>query len=337
MRVKEPVVFTGFYGAVANCEIPAFVDASLSLAKRKNQDVVFISDNPQARKYENQGIRVQVYETPTVEVTRFLSTWENRSNQADWLVSTWFTRFLYLHHYMVTEEFPTCWLLDTDVLCFTDLSRLSALLASQNSKAALSTPPLSLNLEASSPHTSWWTVDALASFCEFLLNTPVEAEVALARKWQLHQKAGLDGGVIDMTYLFYWQSKRNDVSNLYLRQIRGILIDHQVQLLQAPAGKFAKSSITGLRNLIPWFHGLVASRLRGGRIPKAFATLHLQGEAKTYLHLFAAWFGHVWVPDSGANISRSLGLLASAQIERARNRLARFADRFPSPRQLRDK
>ena len=147
---------------------------------------------------------------------KFRASYRHRSHNGYDYELFCFLRWFYLLDYLDREDLESVFYLDSDVVIYTDLSRLYA-----NGSAAYyvvekqSSPthrPGTMRNSYAVGHISFWTREMLQRFCIFLRLDKEEYD----KKWRYHVAHGLPGGVEDMDalYLFWRDEGRADIVNL---------------------------------------------------------------------------------------------------------------------------
>jgi hypothetical protein len=118
-----------------------------------------------------------------------------------------FKRYFYLLAVAKIRGLDHFWLIDSDAIVLQDLSVIAHnFLIPNHYWAGVSTRHQDSMDWASSPHTSYWTINGLQDFIYFLLNLyRGEIRKKLDQKYEWHLKQQIPGGICDMTALFLWQ------------------------------------------------------------------------------------------------------------------------------------
>ena len=113
------------------------------------------------------------------------------------------------------EKIFTC---DSDVMIYSDLARAEGTLGDYDLALSITETQWKYRWAASA-HVSYWTLDALVGFCEFIqraYTTPALLH-KLEEKWAWHQETNTPGGICDMTLLWLFSRDKNVVN---LAQVR---------------------------------------------------------------------------------------------------------------------
>jgi hypothetical protein len=183
------------------------------------------------------------------------------------------------------------WLIDSDILLFENLSPLETFLINNSYDCAIWTPAQSEYMWTSSPHLSFWTIDALENFVDFIMKTYRYNFIKLQEKWQYHLKEKLQGGVCDMTLLYLWNIEGNqniyNIDNLY--KDLGVIHDSNISFSDNinldnffEKNYFAMKKLANIKEVI-FKKGryYIISKDRGRLFP--VASMHFQGAAKVFM------------------------------------------------------
>lgn len=205
-----------------------------------------------------------------------------------------FKRYFYLYEVAKLRGLTHFWMIDSDAIVLQNLSAISNdCLLTNGYCAAISTPRQS-SIDrggywwASSPHTSFWTLNGLENFIRFLGGLyEGELRKMLNEKYEWHIKNNMPGGICDMTALFLWQRSKNNVYNLAKAHLDGLLFfDNNLN----ESGNVSDHEFLMVRNVMLkkvirkgdgyW----VSKQVDGQHIPAA--ALHFQGRAKSCMATF---------------------------------------------------
>jgi hypothetical protein len=205
-----------------------------------------------------------------------------------------FKRYFYLYAIAKQRELHHFWMIDSDAIVLQDLSTIANdFLIPNHYCAGISTPRQSSFHEAGfwwacSPHTSFWTLEGLQDFLNFLSNLYTgEVRKLLDQKYEWHLQNNMPGGICDMTALFLWQRSKTNVYNLAKAHLDGLpffdnnlnedgnVIDHEFLMV---SNVILKKVIN--KDNRYW----VSKQADGQSIPAA--ALHFQGRAKACMATF---------------------------------------------------
>lgn len=159
-----------------------------------------------------------------------------------------FKRYFYLYAIAKERGLTHFWMIDSDAIVLQDLSDITNnfLLANQFA-AGVSTRHQDQFDWASSPHTSFWTIDGLGDFLNFLRNLYIgQTRTLLNEKYQWHLDNQIPGGICDMTALYLWQKNRQDICNLAKVHLDGLpLFDNNLN----ESGNMTRNEFHMVRNV----------------------------------------------------------------------------------------
>ena len=193
-----------------------------------------------------------------------------------------FKRHFALLDFMRATGIEDAWLLDSDFLLLKPLPERQEI---PGGYCGLSIPGAQRRLEwVASPHCSFWTVEALASFCAFAIATYRDRAAMLADTYRERAKAGLRGAISDMTLLYLWAEGEPRVANLF-NFSRGGIIDHNIRVLTQPDGTSFQEEFR-MKKLSFAGDAVHAETTAGARVP--LYGIHFQGMAKVLIQELAA-------------------------------------------------
>ena len=123
-----------------------------------------------------------------------------------------FKRFYLIYEFMIQQDICECIMLDSDLCSFVSYLKLD--FVQSGFDAAYSIPEKQEPFVwAGSPHMSYWKVEGLKQFLEFIEDSYKNNIELLERKYQYHKESGKDGGICDMTLLYLWM--KNGTARIY--------------------------------------------------------------------------------------------------------------------------
>lgn len=208
----------------------------------------------------------------------FLKFYRHHSGKSEEYELWCFKRYFLLLDALAASGVSHAWLLDSDFILLKPLPHSEKFLV--NTICGLSIPGDQLPLEwVASPHCSFWTVEALKSFCSFCLETyRVEAEM-LAETYRERARTGVRGSISDMTLLYLWSQSERRVENLF-NFCQGGIIDHNIRVLSQPDGVKFKSEFR-MKKLILREDEVLAEMIEGGSV--SLYGIHFQGKSKALI------------------------------------------------------
>ena len=163
----------------------------LKQANRWSKNVHLLGD-------ASNSLKTGSLENLQTDIPKFISTYEHLSTNGQNVELFCMTRWLALRNFMRAGGFKVCLYLDSDVLLFSD---------PDEEWPRFKQFEFTLT-HWTSGHSSFWTLDGLEKFCDFMLNlyrdkSGYEWE-KISSHYHIRRKHGLDGGVCDMTLLEYY-------------------------------------------------------------------------------------------------------------------------------------
>lgn len=273
-----PITFTHRFGI----KTPKweYLPAAIEQAQRYNPRVVLIGDD------SNVSLDVEYYHY--AEYFQEAKVFEPHYSH----MCTNHHRFeLYnLQEYFVLERFmQDCnlgkmFLCDSDVMLYCDISELEDWLSSYDLACSIPKAQWKYRWSASA-HVSYWSLEVLTEFCEFILETYSTPHLLrkLGKKWAWHQRTGTPGGISDMTLLWQFCKMKKAISLTRVRD--GATFEHNINVSEnwLPDEYRMKSGIkevTWRENQPYGFNLKLGKWIR-------FNALHFQGGAKGLLNSYA--------------------------------------------------
>ncbi|GAB1716108.1 MAG: hypothetical protein NTAFB05_11500 [Nitrobacter sp.] len=191
-------------------------------------------------------------------------------------------RYFLMRDLFRREKISEGWLLDSDLLlvdALPDRSRFP-----EGTICALSAPPVDDPLDRHfSPHCSFWTLEALESFCNFMINAYARRSEQLRALDRERRSRGITSAMSDMILLGQWGLDDPRVFNTF-DFTDGGMIDHNLRGHEQPVGVKLKSRFGNkvlIRRNGHWWTETDEGRL----IP--LRCVHFQGAAKILIKDFA--------------------------------------------------
>ncbi|QSJ18690.1 hypothetical protein JYQ62_07990 [Nostoc sp. UHCC 0702] len=264
---------------------PNFLNFALKSAANFNNTVVFIGDKT------NKDLWSNYWDSTLKESSKFQAFFKNyvhMSTTGEHYTLAGIQRFFYLEQWMQQENIKKTFLLDGDIVTFTNYSEQLYSAFSNDCIASLSTPEdQESNFRwASSPHLSYWTLEGLEDFTNFCIEAYSNKSIRdqLEAKWQWHLANNKPGGIMDMTLLYLWSKGNSQVGNV-AKVINDTTVDHTIT---SPTNYFRNEYRMQLglkkiifKNGIPYGYNQVLNK------EIRFLCLHCQGtSAKDLMRFF---------------------------------------------------
>ena len=160
----------------------------------------------------------------TEKWTKFHSVFENLSTYPTAWAEGIFKRFFLILEYLERNSFEECVIIDSDVLLYLNVSEYEPF---RHCKVAAETPLLQdfAMLEEGNglkwktcAGFSYFTTEGLREFTDFCIDMYANHKDILMKKWDVHRKFGMYGGVGEMALLHLWVSSLPEGEYLNLLQ-----------------------------------------------------------------------------------------------------------------------
>jgi hypothetical protein len=276
-KLEIPVIISHFN------QQPNYLKFALKSAANFNKNVVLLGDNSNKGFWENhwnvtsiESEKYQAFQKYYVQMSYYPKTYED---------SFWKRMFM-LEEWMKKNDAKQAFLLDSDVMTFSNYSIELAPILFDNYIASLMTCENQDNFRwASSCHFSYWTLEGITDFTTFSIEAYSNQEIRkqLEAKWQWHNDNNQAGGVSEMTLLYLWSKDNPRVANSS-KVINNMTVDHSINTstnyledeYQMQLG--VKKII--FKNGIPYgFNKVLNKEIR-------FLCIHCQGTAKILMRFF---------------------------------------------------
>lgn len=216
--MELPVIITYFNGS------PSYLIYALKSAARMNNEVVLIGDQTNRNVWKNHWDTTQVKSKKWDHFMKCYVQMSDYTKKYD--IGCWKRIFL-LEKWMNKKDVKKVFMIESDVVSFTNYSRRVYPFLPDDCISALMTPERQgISVWAASTHFSYWTINALEDFTNFCIdaydNENIKAK--LAAKYQWHITNRMPGGVTEMTLLYLWSENNPKVFNL-CRVLNDMTID----------------------------------------------------------------------------------------------------------------
>jgi len=250
-----------------------------------DSDIVLIGDG-----FSYAGIRNETLDNyQSDDLQNFINNYIHMSTNPEKFELFCWLRWFHLLEYMCRNNVQSVLHLDSDVLLYSSIQDIKETFLDGECSCGLLVPQKEFSSLhwAASGHVSYWTIDSLAKFCAFSLNSFTDKKyLELYKvKWQAHITKAEPGGICDMTTLYlYWYENQDNIQNLLIAK-NGAVFDNGV----SDASNYVDDeyvAISGRKKISfckrrPYFH----SSIDESRRVRAHA-IHFQGDAKEYLPKF---------------------------------------------------
>lgn len=251
----------------------------LSQAKKTNKEVYLLGDDSN-KKIIQSWYKMEDFIDERFET--FKSKFINMSTNPSEFELNCFKRYFVCYKFAKTHRIETFFMMDSDCLVYFDLSLLNL----QEYDVGASFPEDQSNMNwTASPHASLWTVHALDSFLNFLIDAYNKDNIyKLEQKWEYHKKNNISGGICDMTLLYLWILENELVFNVFnTSKIHdGKVFDHFLNVTEGYKkgdfiiNKYLEMKVVKFVNNVPYF------KYKDGSWVQT-CTIHAQGARKKYI------------------------------------------------------
>jgi hypothetical protein len=276
-KLEIPVIISHFN------QQPNYLKFALKSAANFNKNVVLLGDNSNKGFWENhwsvtsiESEKYQAFQKYYVQMSYYPKTYED---------SFWKRMFM-LEEWMKKNDTKQAFLLDSDVMTFSNYSIELAPILFDNYIASLMTCENQDNFRwASSCHFSYWTLEGITDFTTFSIEAYSNQEIRkqLEAKWQWHNDNNQAGGVSEMTLLYLWSKDNPRVANSS-KVANDMTIDHSINTSTNYSDNEYQMQL-GIKKIIfkngiPYgFNKVLNKEIR-------FSCIHCQGTAKILMRFF---------------------------------------------------
>ena len=261
----------------------------IRLAEEHGNEVYLIGDESN-QSYCRNWIDANQLEISGYE--RFKTLYKHMSTNRTEFELGCFKRYYLLQAFINKMHFDTCFMMDSDVCVYADLTHMN--LGRYDVACGVVDDEIP-NIWCASPHSSFWTKDALNRFLEFMEATYEKHDSGLYDIWEYHQKNGIFGGVSDMVLLrLYINDEQRQWKNLAIAD-KGEVFDDNVNCSCNYIGQEYR-----MRKLL--FHRQIKKvifdkgrayllNMQNERV--LTPVIHAQGEAKMYISCLAKYRNNI--------------------------------------------
>lgn len=177
---------------------PKYLKKVISLANRYGNAVFLIGDQSNRKICEKW---IDSANLKNEKYNLFQQVYQHMSTNAVPFEIGCFRRYFWLQAFMKKWQINECFMIDSDVCIYRNLSQMDL----KNYEVACGVVDDGIpNIWYASPHSSYWTVEALDNFIDFLINVYVNRRSVLDTIWMEHVTQNILGGISDMVLLRLW-------------------------------------------------------------------------------------------------------------------------------------
>jgi hypothetical protein len=265
-----------------------YLYSAIQLSRAHGNYTVLIGSDPIAGSLCNGYYDLK--NTASSEYNEFEKNYIHMSSNSYEFELLCFKRYFDLLKVAASQNIKSFWMIDSDVILLSNLKEFTQDVLIRNQFwAALSTPVQESLDWASSPHISFWTIEALSNFVSFLRNMYANPMIErLQIKYNHHSANNLPGGICDMTALFLWQQEhRVKIFNTAQAHLDGYgLFDHNINMEGNYFPKeFVKNPLLKIKK-ISFSKRIYFAKPINSMTLIPVVCLHFQGSAKKFIPLF---------------------------------------------------
>lgn len=215
-------------------------------------------------------------------INLFLSFYKHMSTNPERIEISCFKRFFYAYEYAKINSLADIWIIDSDVMIYTNLIEISEKgrwLELYDAGLSIQNQEYASYDWAASPHTSWWKTEKLKNFLEFIVDTYKNNISTLEEKYNFNRTEESRGGVCDMTLLYLWSLNKKILN--FANEFAGeYCIDHNINQTKIPNNFIVKMRY-GIKRVF-YDDDIIKLETNNNKRIKV-GTLHFQGRAKNFM------------------------------------------------------
>lgn len=254
-----------------------YLGYTIKQAEKNNKTVCLLGDSSN-RNRSNYWVNMQDYITEDYE--KFKTIYLHMSSNPYEFELNCFRRFFVSYEFAKQNEIERFLMLDSDLLAFVNFSKLDF----SNYIAGFSIPKNQDHYNwTASPHCSYWTLEGIKCFLDFLTDKYTNGIDQLKSKWNYHKDNKIKGGICDMTLLYLWSlsQEKNKILNT-ARIYDGTVFDHFLSVSEGyEIGAFLVRKFCNIKHL-KFDEGKAYFKTKDGQWVKTY-TIHAQGKSKIYI------------------------------------------------------
>lgn len=202
-----------------------------------------------------------------------------------------FRRYFVTYEYSLRNKIDRFMMLDSDLLAYGNYSEIDF----GNCIAGFSIPKdQDLYSWTASPHCSYWTLEGMKEFLDFLIYEYTIGIHELEEKWKYHQENQIIGGICDMTLLYLWANKigKNKIFNTTIIR-NNTVFDHFLSVSEGyEKGTFPLRKFCNIKK-IKFEDGKAYFKNRENKWIRTYS-IHAQGKSKIYIKTLYQQKNNIW-------------------------------------------
>lgn len=255
-----------------------YVRCTVKLAETINENVVLFGDDSN-KGYAKKWVNVNNFGGKYLN--EFKKVYMHMSFYPKEYEASFYKRIFAICDYMLQKNVDAAIIADSDVCIYENLSKYNfagydaAINWQKNQKKYM---------WAASIGCSYWKVDALKEFCEFIIDTYRDNISILESKWKHHIEHKLPGGVCEMTLAYLWMKTTNKKVLNTAKVNDGQYIDSSfTNGTSYKEDEYQMDDILNIKKFkfidkMPFFYK------KNGELVESFV-IHCQGSSKKYIPL----------------------------------------------------
>lgn len=254
-----------------------YLQYTVAQAEKTNSNVFLLGDESN-QKTAQKWVCMEEYFTE--RYVRFTENYVHMSSNPYVFELNCFRRFFVSYEFAIRNNIREFMMLDSDLLAFVNFSDIDF----QGCDAAFSMPYDQSNyIWTASPHCSYWTIDALDDFLNYLTYAYNEGISQLEEKWKYNHDNHMPGGICDMTLLYLWAQSDSGFHIYNTAQIRNnAVFDHFLSVSEGyRQGDFQRNRYCEMKKL-KFEQGIPYFLYKDGQWIRTY-TIHAQGRSKLYI------------------------------------------------------
>ncbi|GIM27382.1 hypothetical protein CPJCM30710_00480 [Clostridium polyendosporum] len=270
LKEEIPVVFIHNGGQ-------EYIKYALNSAKKYNSIVHLIGDESNSNYWDHFS-NSSFYDLK--DFKNFSEEYMHMSTNSYLFELNCFKRYFLLREFMKLNNVNNSFMVDSDVLTYADYSQY---IKNNDYFGGLSIPINQDNyIWSASPHCSYWTIDSLDDFINYIFFIYSNNIGMLKEKFKWHNLNSLPGGICDMTLLYLWSKNKNNILNTAISRNDSV-IDHNINIsnnydnLEYEYDKLLRIKKIKLIDKIPHVFSLKTNKYI------RINSLHFQGRAKSLM------------------------------------------------------
>ena len=265
-----------------------YLEYTIKQAEKTNEYVYLLGDQSNVYRAKHW---ISMKDYITDEYIAFTKKYVHMSFNPYLFELNCFRRFFVTYEYAKEHCIKHFMLLDSDLLSFGNYSEIDF----GNAIAGFSMPENQEDYNwTASPHCSYWTLDGMKQFLEYLSYEYTIGIHELEEKWSYHQNNNIMGGICDMTLLYLWARNLEKGKIFNTSVVRnGTVFDHFLSVSQGyKTGNFPVRKFCNIKQF-KFEHGKAYFKDNLGEWIRTYS-IHAQGKSKIYIKALYEQQNNIW-------------------------------------------